>query len=69
MESYNTFSESSNMTMEEHQQLNGDSVSNGEKVLYDLLFSDKDDNTNESKNGKPSIYDNSLTYFFRFFVF
>jgi hypothetical protein len=49
MESYIDFSES--MINNEQLQLTGDSVSNGEKTLYELLFSEKDDSKNEPKTG------------------
>ncbi len=49
MESYIDFSES--MSNDEQPHLNGDSVSNGEKTLYELLFSEKDHSKNEPKTG------------------
>ncbi len=51
MESYYDLSEPSNTAMSERQQLNEDSFLNGEKVLYDLLFSNNNESSIESKKG------------------
>ena len=58
METYSHNSEFNTFT----DQLIGVNVSNGEKVLYDLLFSEKEEmNGNESKNGITYItYHNNI---------